>query len=72
MPRKLPSTELTTFGKVVRSQGRTYNWLAERSGYGDQTNYRVASGRHPGTLAFHKAMCRILAVRYKLPSGVWS
>ena len=72
MPKLVPTSDLAPFGKVVRAQGRTYRWLADQTGYSAKHIYRVATGRHPGTVEFHRAMWRVLRVRYPLPKEVLS
>lgn len=46
--------------EILRSEGRSLRWLAERTGYTADHISRVDSGQHPGTVKFWRLMESVL------------
>lgn len=52
------------FGKAVRENGRTVEWLAKRSGYSKAHIWRVMRGEHKGSTRFHASMQTLMERSY--------
>lgn len=49
---------------VIKDQGRSFTWLAGKTGYSESQISRVANGHHPGSSRFHAAMRMALGEDY--------
>jgi len=48
------------FRDLVRSQGRSFVWVAEKTGYSAGHVTRIARGEHPGTDKFWRSVQMVL------------